>query len=151
MTLPRRLPAALALALVVAPIVLPRCFAGKRAAEPEVVVVQHLLIGFKRSVEGKKIDRTKQQAEALAAKLLERARAGEDFDALVREFTDDSPPGIFTVTNDGAPRRSGASTRDSMVRRFGDVAFALAVGEFGLAAYHPSDSPYGWHVIKRLE
>jgi hypothetical protein len=37
------------------------------------------------------------------------------------------------------------------VARFGDVAFGLAVGEVGLAAYHAATSPYGWHVIKRLE
>jgi len=25
------------------------------------------------------------------------------------------------------------------------------VGEVGLAKFHPGNSPYGWHVIKRLE
>ena len=42
-------------------------------------------------------------------------------------------------------------SRDEMVPAFGDVGFALAVGEIGLAAYDQTSSPFGWHVIKRLE
>ena len=38
-----------------------------------------------------------------------------------------------------------------MVAAFGDVAFELEVGEVGLAKYHAGNSPYGWHVILRLE
>ena len=42
-------------------------------------------------------------------------------------------------------------TRDDMVPNFGMVAFALEVGEVGMANFHPGNSPYGWHIIKRLE
>lgn len=120
--------------------------------EPEVVVVQHILIGFKGSVRGKAIERTKKEAKILADELLARARAGEeDFDALVKQYTDDKHPGTYKMTNRGAPRMSGAVPRDDMVPRFGDVAFSLAVGEVGLAEYSATSSPYGWHVIKRLE
>jgi hypothetical protein len=121
------------------------------AKEPDLVLVQHILVGFKRSVKGKTLARTKAEAEALAADLLKRARAGEDFDALVKANTDDTYPGVFLLTNAGVPARSGSRPRSAMVFGFGDVSFRLAVGEVGVAAYSARSSPYGWHVIKRLE
>ena len=36
-------------------------------------------------------------------------------------------------------------------RDFPGVAFRLAVGEIGVAVYNPDRSPFGFHVIKRLE
>jgi parvulin-like peptidyl-prolyl isomerase len=38
-----------------------------------------------------------------------------------------------------------------MVPAFGEVGFALAPGEIGMAPYDARKSPYGWHIIKRLE
>jgi hypothetical protein len=122
-----------------------------RKGEPDRVIVQHILIGFKKSVPGKTLDRTKQQAKALAIDLLRRAQEGEDFDALVKEFTDDRYPGKILLTNTDAPRVPDGTMRSQVVPRFGDVAFRLKVGEVGLANYHAALSPYGWHVIKRLE
>ena len=116
--------------------------------------MQHILIGFKRVVPNKKLDRTKVEAKALAEELVERARALEDpaeFTALVEEYTDDSSPGIYFLVNDKVPLVSGARARRAMVAAFGDVAFELEVGEVGLAKYHAGNSPYGWHVILRLE
>jgi foldase protein PrsA len=122
---------------------------GRR--EPDRVVVQHVLIGFKHSIPNKTLERSKAQARQLAEDLLRRARDGEDFDALVRQYTDDRHPGIYVLTNHKAPRTTGARTRDEMVPRFGDVAFRLEVGEVELAEYHAALCPYGWHVLKRLE
>ena len=119
--------------------------------EPDRVTVQHMLIGYKRSVRGKKLDRTKTEARALAESLYERALAGEDFDALVKEYTDDSYPGIYPMTNQGVPRRSDARQRSEMAIGFGDVAFSLEIGEVGFCKQHGAKSPYGWHIIKRLE
>jgi len=124
---------------------------AKKADEPDVVTVQHILIGFKKTVPNKKLERTKKEAETLALELLERAKAGEDFDGLVKQYTDDSHPGIYVMTNFDMPKRGGGLGREAMVTRFGDVAFSLEVGEVGLAKYHYGSSPYGWHVIKRLE
>ena len=124
---------------------------AKRKDEPDVVIVQHILIGYKKTVPGKKLDRTKKEAQALAEELLQRARAGEDFDALVKEYTNDQYPGIYRLTNRDAPLMEQSRSRDQMVVNFGDVSFELEVGEVGLAKYHPGNSPYGWHVIKRLE
>ncbi len=142
----KRVPALVLAALLV--IAAAPVHAGK---EPEQVVVQHVLISYKGRIRGKEIDRTKKQAQALAEKLLERAQAGEDFDALVKEYTDDSYPGIYTVINRGVPVPSDGFKREQMARRFGDVAFKLEVGGIGLANYHPEGSPYGYHIIKRLE
>lgn len=40
--------------------------------------------------------------------------------------------------------------RAAMVPAFGDVGFALEVGEVGVASFDEQASPFGWHVIKRL-
>ena len=124
---------------------------AKKKPEPQVVGVQHILIAFKGSGSGKKIDRTKKQAQALAEELFRRAEDGEDFDALVKEYTNDSYPGKYRMSNRGAPHMSNVVPRNGMVMFFGDVAFGLEVGEVGLARHHPAHSPYGWHIIKRLE
>lgn len=122
--------------------------------EPDHVVVQHLLVGFAGSVPGKEIDRSRGAARGLAHALLEQARAGADFDALVRDQTDDYWPGIYGMSNLGVPPNTGADPkeypRSMMVPAFGNVGFRLRVGEYGLAEYDPHDSPYGWHLIKRL-
>jgi foldase protein PrsA len=119
--------------------------------EPELITVQHILIGFKKTVPNKPQDRSKAEAKALAYQLLKRAQDGEDFDALVEEYTNDNVPGIMIVTNKGAPRVTGGRTRSELVPKFGDVAFRLEVEEVGIAKFNTAISPYGWHVIKRLE
>ncbi|MEZ6014972.1 MAG: peptidylprolyl isomerase [Planctomycetota bacterium] len=41
--------------------------------------------------------------------------------------------------------------RTGLVPAFGDIGFALEVGAVGLAPYDAATSPFGWHVIKRLQ
>lgn len=118
---------------------------------PQHIRVQHILIGFVGSVQGKPITRTKEEAKTLAYQILERARKGEDFDALVKQYTDDSPPGIYGMSNSGVPPAAGEFSRDGMVPAFGNVGFSMSVGNIGIADYDPQSSPYGWHIIKRLE
>jgi hypothetical protein len=126
---------------------------GETTQEPDYIVVQHILIGFEGSVPGKQITRTQGEAGTLATQLFERAEGGEDFDALVKEFTDDSHPGIYKMANTGveANMQERLFPRDGMVPAFGDVGFPLEVGEVGMAAYDPQASPFGWHIIKRIE
>ena len=45
----------------------------------------------------------------------------------------------------------GWTPRDGVVRAFGDVGFALEVGEIGMSEYDATASPFGWHIIRRLE
>ena len=125
-----------------------------KAAEPERITVQHILIAFKGSIpDDPRVTRSKQEAEKLALQIFERAKAGEDFDAMVKTYTNDSHPGIYKIANKGvaADRSKGEFPRTGMVAAFGDVGFKLEVGGIGLAAYDSAKSPYGWHIIKRLE
>lgn len=119
--------------------------------EPGHIQVQHILIAFKGSLPGENIKRSKEEAAALAQDLLEQAQAGADFDQLVRKHTNDSPPGIYGMSNRGVTAGPNEHPRDQMVGAFGNVGFALAAGEYGLAEYDQRTSPYGWHLIKRLK
>lgn len=123
------------------------------SAEPDRVTVQHILIGFTGSIPGKNITRSRDEAQQLAEEVLKRAQDGEAFDALVRENTDDSAPGIYKMANRGVPPdpKQKLFARDAMVAAFGDIGFPLEVGEIGMAAYDPRKSPFGWHIIKRIE
>lgn len=120
--------------------------------EPERVTVQHILVAFAGTVPGKDITRSQEDARALAEELLERAKGGEDFDALVKQYTDDSHPGIYAVVNRGGEANPEMQifARETMVPSFGDVVFSLEAGEIGLAPYDKNKSKYGWHIIKRL-
>ena len=121
------------------------------AKEPDHIVVQHVLISFAGRIEGKDITRSKKVAKALAYDILDRAVAGEDFDAMVKEYTDDSYPGIFKLANLKQPVLAGERGRREMVAKFGDTAFRLDVDEIAIAVYNSMTSPFGYHVIKRLE
>jgi parvulin-like peptidyl-prolyl isomerase len=127
--------------------------ADAQRVEPDYVRVQHILIGFSGSVPGKTIERSQEEARKLAEDVLARAKKGEDFDALVREYTADSPPGLYWMANNGMSQKPGVQMfmRSRMVKGFGDVGFSLDVGEIGMAEYDANDSPFGWHIIKRVE
>ena len=111
----------------------------------ETIEVQHLLVGFDGS--GTKATRTKAEAEQLAADLFARIRAGEDFEELLTQYTDDQPPGIYSMTM-GEPT-PGVRPRQGLVPAFGNVGWRLDVGDFGVAVHDTRSSPYGWHIIKR--
>ena len=125
--------------------------ASQAGPEPQHIQVQHVLVGFSGSVPGKRITRSQEEARTLAYDILKKAQGGADFDALVRQYTDDSPPGIYGMSNRGAQPAQGEFARDGMVPAFGNVGFALKVGEIGISDYDPATSPYGWHIIKRLK
>ncbi len=115
-------------------------FQARKEHDASIVKVQHLLVAFQGSGVPN-VKRTKEEAELLAADLFARIRAGEDFDGLVKEYTNDSHPGIYTMTT---------GSRNGMVKAFGDTGWRLEVGQVGVAPFHQADSPYGWHIVKRL-
>jgi len=123
------------------------------AKEPDRVAVQHILIAFKGSIPKPSVTRTKGEAQKLAEEVFERAKQGEDFDALVKQYTDDEYPGIYRLANkDVTPDQSKQEyPRQGMIKGFGDVAFSLPVGGVGMAKYDSQTSKYGWHIIKRIE
>jgi hypothetical protein len=124
---------------------------GSTMPTPMHIQVQHVLIGFTGSVPGKNITRSREEARTLAYQILDRAKAGEDFDGLVRQYTDDSPPGVYSLSAVGVTPAQGEYPRDQMVPAFGNIGFALQVGEIGIADYDPTASPFGYHIIKRLK
>jgi len=142
---------------------------GKKAEEPEVqepavqepvefqapdhLTVQHILISFEGSIDKPDVTRTQEEAQELAKEIFGRALEGEDFDALVKEYTNDQHPGIYKMSNIDveADRDAGEYPRAGMVTAFGDVSFSLRVGEIGMTEYDLETSKYGWHIIKRLE
>lgn len=119
--------------------------------EPKYITVQHCLIAFKGTLPDKPVTRTREEAKALAEQILEKVKAGENFLDLIKAHTDDSPPGIYKMANRGIPPTRDFYSRDGMVGAFGDVGFSLEVGGVGLADFNQQSSPYGYHVIKRLD
>lgn len=120
--------------------------------EPAVITVKHVLIAFKDT--GTKATRSKEEAQKLAYEVLNRAKAGEDFDKLMKELSDDSPDGgTYTLVNEGLEANEAAKeySRHGMVPAFGDVGFHIDVNEIAVAEHDAKTSPYGWHVIKRVK
>ncbi|MCH8126774.1 peptidylprolyl isomerase [candidate division KSB1 bacterium] len=121
-------------------------------AEPDHVVVQHILIGYDGAPR-LNVSRSLEDAKTLAYDILERAKSGEDFEALSKEYSDDRPPGIYKLANNGVTpdQTNGEYARGVMAKRFSDVSFSLKISEFGIADQDSTESPFGWHIIKRLE
>lgn len=97
---------------------------------------KHILISTVDSTTGETL-RTDAEAKAEAQAILDRLNAGEDFDTLMNEYSED--PGL-TGNPDGY-----IFTEGEMVTSFYDAAKALGEGEVsGLV-----QSDYGYHIIKR--
>jgi parvulin-like peptidyl-prolyl isomerase len=107
---------------------------------PERVRVAHILISTidpatKQTVPPEK----KKEKFKLAQDLKARAEKGEDFAALVKEYSEDP----------GSKSKGGEYTfrRGQMVIEFEDAAFSMKVGQIS----DPVETQYGYHVIKLLE
>ena len=116
-----------------------------RPAEKGPVMVQHVLIGWKdvaaakhANVDPRATTRSKADADKLATEVLTKARAGDDFKALMKQYSED--PGSKDTG------RSYEVTVDApLVEPFKKMALRLKEGEIGLVK-----SPFGWHIIKRV-
>lgn len=121
---------------------------------PKLIKVQHILLSFTGAAGESKLQkkkaRTINEARDLAHDLIKRIRAGEEMLPLVRAHTQDSAPGIYEMSLGNPPRR-GVIAKSGMVKNFGDVSFKLDVGEVGLAEYDAARSPYGFHIVKRIQ
>lgn len=107
----------------------------------ERVHVVHVLISHTESImHMPTITRTKDQARAFAATILQRARNGEDFVGLARQFSDE--PG-----HEGKGGDLGFIVRGQTVEPFERAAFALAPG----AVSDVVETQFGFHIIKRIE
>lgn len=81
----------------------------------------------------------KEDNRALADELLDRIHAGEDFDTLMQEYTED--PGIQSEPG------GYYFFRGEMEETFEEASFALSVGEISDVV----ESSYGYHIIWRCE
>jgi parvulin-like peptidyl-prolyl isomerase len=101
-------------------------------APPDSVRAQHILLAIPNPATGAQLD----SVDALADQLRARAVAGESFDLLAGQYSDDS--GSAVQGGD-----LGFFGPGMMVPQFEETAFAMGVGEVDLVA-----SPFGIHVIK---
>ena len=99
---------------------------------------KHILISTKDMTTGADLDEDKlAEAEKKANEILERAKNGEDFDALIKEYNED--PGMES-NQDGYFFTDG-----EMVSEFEDATKSIEPGEITMCK-----SDYGYHIIKRL-
>ena len=110
----------------------------KSQLSDDKVTVKHVLVEFDKDDSGNITDEAKAAAKKEAEEVLTKAKSGEDFDKLVEQYNDD--PGAttegYTFANDG-----------TMVQEFADASFALEIGGISDIV----ETPYGYHIIKRLE
>jgi len=115
------------------------------------IKVAHVLIAFAgASPRMPHIKRSKAEAEKLANDILARAEKGEKFEDLMR-VSDDTGGGVYGMALSNEHKKPGDFLRAEMARAFGDVGFTLQIGEVGMAIPDPVKSPFGWHIIKRVE
>ncbi len=114
---------------------------ARLAAQPKQVGAKHVLVMHAQSKSKPDgVSRSRDQAQARAAEALLKIRSGADFDAIVKEYTDE--PGGKERSGD-----LGIFERTSMVKGFSDAAFALGVGQVSEVI----ETVYGFHIIKRTE
>jgi len=114
--------------------------------EPEMVRVSQILISTQDPTTGSDVPDDKKTAKRkLAEDILKRAKAGEDWGKLVKEYSDDQRTkdkgGEYTF-----PRASVDPNR-GMVPEFENAAFALNPNQISDIV----TTPYGYHIIKLLE
>lgn len=108
---------------------------------PKEISARHVLVQYLGTEHASAaVVRTREQAEALAEKVLAKARRGESFTRLATEYSDEP----------GAAGRGGALgkfTRGKMTPSFEDAAFRLKVGQISDVV----ETPFGFHIILRTE
>jgi len=105
-------------------------------------MAQHILVAYKGADKcPRKVTRTKEEARKRVEEAHARAVDGQmDFGDVAKLYSDDPS---------GAERQGslGKIDRQSVVKPFGDAAFALKVDEISPVV----ETQFGFHVIKRTQ
>lgn len=102
--------------------------------------IKHILIGWKGTDPDPRADkRTKAEAEGVVKGILAQIKGGADFDALMKQYSED--PGsaqmakAYTVSPDA-----------QLVIEFKQLGLRLQLNEVGVV-----ESDYGFHIMKRVD
>jgi peptidyl-prolyl cis-trans isomerase C len=117
-----------------------------RYQEPELVRVRHVLISTKDPATGQELPPDKRvEKQKLAQKVLTRARAGEDFTWLAKEFSEDNAS--KTKGGEYVIARAKDDPNRAVVPEFEGAAFSLGTNQVSDIV----TTKYGFHVIKVVE
>jgi parvulin-like peptidyl-prolyl cis-trans isomerase-like protein len=128
---------------------LPGSVQQKPDKEPDHILVQHILISYAGKLP--KETRTKEERKKTADEVYKRARAGENFDALVMNYTQDQYPGKYRIANRGiTPDKNRTENGPEFPRdKFNpslSVGFEMSPGNIVFV-----NGDGGYDIVKRLE
>ena len=117
-----------------------------RFQQPELVRVSHVLISTRNADTGVDLKpEQKIEKRRLAQIVLDRAKAGQDFKKLIKEFSDDEPSkerdGEYTIA-----RQKDDPSR-AVAPEFEAAAFSLQTNQISALVM----TRFGYHIIKALE
>ena len=114
--------------------------------EPEMVHVSHILISTQDPATRSDLPDDKKTAKRkLAEDILKRAKAGEDWGKLVKQYSED--PGSKDKGGEYTFARASVDPQRAMVPEFENAAFALNTNQISDIV----TTSYGYHIIKLLE
>ena len=103
----------------------------------DTVTASHILISTQDDSGNELSDKEKAAAKQKAEEVLQKAKSGEDFAKLAKEYSDDS-------ANASSGGNLGDFTAGEMVEEFSNAAFALDKNEISDIV----ETQYGYHIIK---
>ncbi len=104
------------------------------------ISARHILIAYK-DANGSKIERTKEQAKAVAEDLIKKLESGAKFEDLAKEHSNDD-------SNKDKGGDLGEFGSGRMVAPFEEAAFALKPDE---TTKTPVETQFGFHIIQRTK
>jgi peptidyl-prolyl cis-trans isomerase C len=111
--------------------------------EPETVRASHILVSTRDTISGQPLTpELKLEKRKLAEKILARARAGEDFAKLVREFSED--PATKDRGGEYVFARARDNPRQAMAPEFEAAAFSMSANQISDLV----ETAFGFHIIR---